>query len=90
MLTLLSTYARLPTGNVVEKTFRAGEMVNSADISKREGQFTYAEGDTYVFMVSRQRGPCAADGEMPLQGALPRGGAWYVAGPGTRPTIPPP
>ncbi|GFR46260.1 hypothetical protein Agub_g7812 [Astrephomene gubernaculifera] len=38
------------TGNVVEKTFRAGEMLNTADIQKREGQFTYAEGDTYVFM----------------------------------------
>lgn len=38
------------TGGVVEKTFRAGEMVNTADIQKRDGQYTYAEGDTYVFM----------------------------------------
>mmetsp|Transcript_25999 Transcript_25999/g.56680 ORF Transcript_25999/g.56680 Transcript_25999/m.56680 type:complete len:222 (-) Transcript_25999:703-1368(-) len=37
-------------GTVVEKTFRAGEMVDSADVAKREGQFTYAEGDDYVFM----------------------------------------
>lgn len=40
-----------PAGTVVEKTFRAGETVNGADISTREGQFTYAEGDEYVFMV---------------------------------------
>ncbi len=33
------------TGGNVDKTFRAGEMVNSADMSRREGQFTYAEGD---------------------------------------------
>ncbi len=38
------------TGGVVEKTFRAGEMVGTADIQKRDGQYTYAEGDTYVFM----------------------------------------
>ncbi|GAX81425.1 hypothetical protein CEUSTIGMA_g8855.t1 [Chlamydomonas eustigma] len=37
-------------GSQVEKTFRAGEPVNSADISRREGQFTYAEGEEYVFM----------------------------------------
>lgn len=29
----------------MEKTFRAGEMLNMADISKREAQYTYAEGD---------------------------------------------
>jgi elongation factor P len=38
------------TGGVVEKTFRAGEQVNTADIVKRDGQFTYLEGDDYVFM----------------------------------------
>lgn len=38
------------TGGVVEKTFRAGEQVNTADIQKRDGQFTYVEGDSYVFM----------------------------------------
>ncbi|KXZ55000.1 hypothetical protein GPECTOR_3g164 [Gonium pectorale] len=38
------------TGGVVEKTFRAGEPVNTADVQKRDGQFTYAEGDVYVFM----------------------------------------
>ena len=34
----------------MEKTFRAGEPVSTADISRREGQYTYAEGDEYIFM----------------------------------------
>ncbi|KAG2437767.1 hypothetical protein HYH02_011143 [Chlamydomonas schloesseri] len=38
------------TGGVVEKTFRAGEQVNTADVQKRDGQFTYQEGDEYIFM----------------------------------------
>ncbi|KAG2499472.1 hypothetical protein HYH03_002419 [Edaphochlamys debaryana] len=38
------------TGGVVEKTFRAGEMLNTADIQKRDGQYTYSEGEEYVFM----------------------------------------
>lgn len=38
------------TGGVVEKTFRAGEMLNVPDLSRREAQFTYAEGGEYVFM----------------------------------------
>ncbi|KAG2441551.1 hypothetical protein HXX76_003172 [Chlamydomonas incerta] len=38
------------TGGVVEKTFRAGEQVNTADVQKREGQFTYLEAEEYVFM----------------------------------------
>eukprot|EP00879_Flechtneria_rotunda_P010342 GHRR01010813.1.p1 GENE.GHRR01010813.1~~GHRR01010813.1.p1 ORF type:complete len:198 (+),score=34.84 GHRR01010813.1:109-702(+) len=33
-----------------EKTFRGGETVSLADVSRREGQFTYADGDQYVFM----------------------------------------
>lgn len=38
------------TGGAMEKTFRAGEMVNSADLVRRDAQFTYVEGDEYVFM----------------------------------------
>ncbi|KAK9806123.1 hypothetical protein WJX72_002289 [[Myrmecia] bisecta] len=38
------------TGNSVDKTFRAGESVESASVDKRESQFTYVEGDQYVFM----------------------------------------
>jgi len=38
------------SGNTVEKTFRAGEKVDSADMNKSVNQFTYVEGDQYVFM----------------------------------------
>lgn len=38
------------TGNRVERTFRAGEMVSTADVSKSDAQFTYTEGNDYVFM----------------------------------------
>lgn len=38
------------TGGVVEKTFRAGEMLNVPDLMKREGQYTYLDGGEYVFM----------------------------------------
>lgn len=33
------------TGNTVEKTFRAGETVTTADVTKRDTQYTYADGD---------------------------------------------
>ena len=38
------------TGNVVERTFRAGETVPQANIEKRTMQHTYKDGDEYVFM----------------------------------------
>jgi translation elongation factor P len=38
------------TGNTVEKTFRGGEMVASAEILKSDAQFTYVDGGDYVFM----------------------------------------
>ena len=33
------------TNNTVEKTWRAGESVDMANVEKKETQFTYAEGD---------------------------------------------
>ena len=33
------------TGNTVEKTFRAGESVESALVERSPTQFTYADGD---------------------------------------------
>eukprot|EP00638_Chattonella_subsalsa_P007006 CAMPEP_0117758674 /NCGR_PEP_ID=MMETSP0947-20121206/15540_1 /TAXON_ID=44440 /ORGANISM="Chattonella subsalsa, Strain CCMP2191" /LENGTH=189 /DNA_ID=CAMNT_0005578949 /DNA_START=226 /DNA_END=795 /DNA_ORIENTATION=- len=45
-----SKLKNLVTGNTVEKTFRAGESVTAAQIDKTEGQFTYEEGENYVFM----------------------------------------
>ena len=38
------------SGNVVEKTFRAGEMVPQAVLEKSTLQHTYMEGDDFVFM----------------------------------------
>ena len=38
------------TGNSLERTFRAGEMVPQAVLEKRNKQYTYRDGDQYVFM----------------------------------------
>lgn len=38
------------SGSVVERTFRAGETVPQANLEKRTKQFTYREGDQFVFM----------------------------------------
>ncbi len=38
------------TGNVVERTFRAGETVPQATIEKRTMQHTYKDSEQYVFM----------------------------------------
>ena len=37
-------------GNTVEKTFRAGETVPQANLEKRNMQYTYKDGDEFVFM----------------------------------------
>ena len=38
------------TGAVLERTFRAGERMERAVIDKREMQYLYNDGDSYVFM----------------------------------------
>lgn len=38
------------SGNVMEKTFRAGETVPQANLEKRTMQHTYKEGEQFVFM----------------------------------------
>lgn len=38
------------TGQVVDKTFRAGEKVEEAVLEHRRMQFLYSDGDHYVFM----------------------------------------
>jgi len=45
-----SKIKNLLTGNSVEKTWRAGETVELAQVETKEAQFTYQEGDDYVFM----------------------------------------
>lgn len=38
------------TGQVVDKTFRAGEKVEEAMLEHRKMQYLYRDGDNYVFM----------------------------------------
>ena len=45
-----SKLRNLRTGNVNEKTFRAGEKVEKAQIDNRRMQYLYANGDEHVFM----------------------------------------
>lgn len=45
-----SKLRNLRNGNVVEKTFRAGEKVEKAMIENRKMQYLYAQGDEHVFM----------------------------------------
>lgn len=45
-----SKLKNLRTGAVQEKTFRAGEKVEQAQIDRKEMQYLYADGDSYVFM----------------------------------------
>ena len=45
-----SKLKNLLNGSVQEKTFRAGEKVDTAEIFRSDMQYTYNEGDTYVFM----------------------------------------
>jgi translation elongation factor P len=45
-----TTLKNVRTGNVVERTFRAGERVERAHIETREVQYLYTTGEEYVFM----------------------------------------
>jgi elongation factor P len=40
----------LRTGRVLDRTFRAGERVDEADVEERTMQYLYQDGDHYVFM----------------------------------------
>jgi len=40
----------LRSGNVLEKTFRAGERVDTPNLEEREMQYLYQSGDGYCFM----------------------------------------
>ena len=45
-----SKLRNLRNGSVNEKTFRAGEKVEKAQIDNRKMQYLYAQGDSHVFM----------------------------------------
>jgi len=40
----------LLTGNVIDKTFRSGEKVETADLEEKAMQYLYPDGDHYTFM----------------------------------------
>src|SRR5215472_10387570 len=40
----------LLTGNVIERTWKSGESVELADVDERTMTYSWAEGDSYVFM----------------------------------------
>ncbi|MDX2272307.1 MAG: elongation factor P [Cyanobacteriota bacterium] len=40
----------MQSGNVMEKTFRAGEMMPTANIEKNDMQYLFQEGDNFIFM----------------------------------------
>ncbi len=45
-----SKLRNLRNGNIVDKTFRAGETVGRAHVENRPAQYLYNSGDEYVFM----------------------------------------
>ncbi|MGA1823082.1 MAG: elongation factor P [bacterium] len=40
----------LLTGQVLDMTFKGGDMVNEPDFEKRSGQFLYQNGEEFIFM----------------------------------------
>ncbi|MXW42463.1 MAG: elongation factor P [Acidimicrobiia bacterium] len=47
-----TTLKNVRTGSVVDRTFRAGEKVERANIDRRSMQYLYSDGNDYVFMDS--------------------------------------
>ena len=45
-----SKLRNIRNGNIVDKTFRAGETVGRAHVETRPAQYLYSSGDEYVFM----------------------------------------
>jgi elongation factor P len=45
-----SKLKNVETGQVIEKTFRAGEKMETAHLDRREMQYLYSDGDDYTFM----------------------------------------
>jgi elongation factor P len=45
------------TGSKVDETFKAEDMLNFADLSRRPAMFSYIDGDEYVFMDNEDYTP---------------------------------
>lgn len=51
------------TGGVLEKTFRAGETLQAAQIEKRDSQFTYTDGDDVSILALIAIHRCSNQGQ---------------------------
>jgi elongation factor P len=60
------------TGNVLEKTFPAGEKITRARLERREMQYLYSSGEDYVLMDVENYE------QMNLQKGLLGEGAWFL------------
>ncbi len=75
--TLVKTkYRNLMTGQVLNKTFKAGDKLDEADFTRRKGQFLYENGELGVFMDQESYEQYEIDGDMyeTVKGYLLEGG----------------
>lgn len=54
----------LKTGQVLNKSYRGGEMIPTADCEKRQVQYLYQDGEGYVFMDQESYDQFTLDGEV--------------------------
>lgn len=40
-------------GNILDRTYRGGESLEAADVEETDAQFSYRQGDTFVFMDNK-------------------------------------
>lgn len=66
MRTKLKNYV---TGNTVERTFRGGESVATAQVEKTYGQFTYMDGDDVSPLTSRHTS-CSTDTAVQMRATI--------------------
>jgi elongation factor P len=75
--TLIKTrYRNLLTGQVLQKTFKAGDRIDEADFNRRKGQFLYVSGEAGVFMDNESYEQYEIGGELyeDIKGYLLEGG----------------
>ena len=58
----------LKTGRVLDRTFRASEKVEEADVEERKMQYLYADGDSLVFMDTQSYDQIPIPGEQVGEG----------------------
>ncbi len=54
----------LMTGNVIDKTFRSGEKVETPDLEERAMQYLYPDGESHIFMDNETYEQLAIRGEV--------------------------